>query len=128
MSFEEVQEFLTKTADSMPAAIYNKLNGGIILVPETKLHPESRGDTLYILGQYHYEPRGFGRYITIYYGSFCQVCANRTRRMQEQKLREVLQHELVHHLEHQAGDKSLEIKDAVDIARYKRRRPGEDKE
>lgn len=65
LSFEETQEALTEIADDLPQAIYRELNGGIILLPEAKLHAEARNGDLYILGQYHYEPRGIGRYVTL---------------------------------------------------------------
>lgn len=121
MAFEEMQQVLTEIADSLPQAIYRELNGGIILLPEYKLHPEGVQDNLYILGEYHFEPRGFGRYITIYYGSLCRAHGHLPREEQVQRLRVVLHHELTHHLEHLAGDKSLEVQDAAELARYRAR-------
>ncbi len=121
LSFEQVQEVLTQIADKIPQAIYRELNGGIILLPDTKPHPQSINGDLYILGQYHYEPTGFGRYITIYYGSFCKTYGHLSDSRLANKLEEVLRHELVHHLEHLAGDNSLEVRDAKEIASYKRR-------
>lgn len=122
LTFDETQEVLTEIADSLPLEIFGGLNGGILLLPDTKLHPESRGNDLYITGEYHYDPKGFGRYITVYYGSFCRVCAHMDREAQISFLRDVLHHELVHHLEGLAGDKSLEARDAADIDAYKRKR------
>jgi len=119
LTFEEAQEALTDIADSIPAEIFRELNGGIILLPETKLHPESKAEDFFILGEYHFDPRGFGRYITIYYGSFVRAHGTLSRSGQIKKLGEVLRHELTHHLEHLAGDRSLEAKDAVDVAKYR---------
>lgn len=126
-SFEETQEALTEIADQIPQAIYRELNGGIILLPEIKLHPGARNGDLYILGQYHYEPRGIGRYVTLYYGSLRAAHGHMPREAFIQKLREVLYHELVHHLEHLAGDRSLEIQDAMDMMNYHERRGGDDR-
>lgn len=121
--FEQAQQLLSDFADQLPQAIFRGLNGGILLLPEYKLHPQRRQDDLYILGEYHYEPLGFGRYITIYYGSFCRTQGNLPPQVQIDKLREVLYHELTHHLEHLAGDRSLELQDAIDLQRHLDRGP-----
>lgn len=119
LTFEEARQALTEMADELPAAIYRELNGGIILLPDTRLHPQNvRGD-LYMLGQYHYDPRGFGRYITLYYGSLQKLYGRAPREAQIRRMREVLHHELTHHLEHLAGDRSLEVQDEVDMQRYR---------
>lgn len=118
LTFEQAQEALTEIADQIPEPIYEGLNGGIILLPETKPHPKSVGGDLYILGEYHYDPLGFGRYITLYYGSFLRAHGHLPDEQFVQKLRDTLHHELTHHLEHKAGDKSLEIQDAIDLAEY----------
>ena len=78
-------------------------------------------DGLIILGCYHVEPMGLGKYVTIHYGSLIECYGFRSPRVFEKKLREVLHHELIHHLEHMAGDKSLEKQDAVDRAKMLRR-------
>ena len=121
LTFEQAQEALTEIADRIPPAIYRGLNGGILLLPDTLLHPKSGDGRLYILGQYHFDPRGFGRYITIHYGSFCRAHGGLTDDAQVKKLEEILRHELTHHLEHLAGDRSLEVQDAKDLAKYQRR-------
>lgn len=122
LSFEEVQDALTEIADGLPQEIYQGLNGGVVLLPETKHHPEGQGDDLYILGQYHADPAGLGRYISIYYGSFRLVHGRLFPRAQKDKLRELLYHELTHHLEHMAGNKDLEWQDKADLEDYRRRR------
>ena len=38
--FEEVGQMLDEIADSMPYELYRDLNGGISLLPETKVHPQ----------------------------------------------------------------------------------------
>jgi hypothetical protein len=126
LSFEDVQEALTGIADEIPQPIYEGLNGGVILLPERKLHPQNVAGDLYILGEYHVEPRGFGRYITLYYGSFRRVHGHLSDDALIRELKAVLFHELTHHLESLAGDATLEYRDEDDIARYlERRRPKE---
>jgi len=121
MTFEIAQEALSQFADALPEKIFQGLNGGIVLLPDIKMHPESiNTENLYILGQYHYEPYGLGRYITIYYGSLLNVWEGCTEDEKLARLKEVLHHELTHHLENMAGDKSLEIQDEIDLDEYKR--------
>jgi len=116
---------LDEIADGLPEELLRELNGGVILLPDTKIHPESAGAaSLYIMGEYHYQPLGLGRYITIYYGSFIRVYAHTQPAQQKEALKKILFHEILHHLESLAGDRSLEKKDAQDIAKYKERQKG----
>ena len=122
ISYDEIGIMLDEIAGGIPDDLFRELNGGVILLPDTQLHPESGGaDNLYILGQYHNQPRGLGRYITIYYGSFIRVYGYCTPDRQKEELKKIVFHEFRHHLESLAGDRSLEIQDAVDIAKYKNR-------
>ena len=123
LTFEEAREALTEISDSLPPAIFDGLNGGILLLPDTL----SDEHGLMILGQYHVEPNGFGRYVTIHYGSMVEVYGHLSPKAFRKKLDGVLRHELVHHLEDQAGDHTLEIKDAMQIERYLRFRRKKDK-
>ena len=121
LSFEQAREALSDIADSLPMELYRELCGGVILLPESKRHP--KGGDLYILGEYHYDPRGFGRYITMYYGSFERVFGEHVP--DEKLIAELgatLRHELTHHIESLAGDKSLEYKDEDKLDAYFRRR------
>ena len=111
MSFEETQEALEQFMDALPQEIFNGLNCGVALVPEVLYDHNG----LLVLGQYHYEPRGLGRYITINYGSLMTAHGYLPPDAFKEKLKKVLHHELTHHLEHQAGDRSLEVEDAVNI-------------
>lgn len=118
LSFEQVQEYLTQVADDLPDEIYSDLSGGVILLPETMESPKSVNGDLFVLGQYHYDPCGLGRYVTIYYGSFCHLFSAMGDNFWRVKLREVLHHELIHHLESKAGDKSLVRQDERDYEEY----------
>ena len=114
MSFEEAQIALDEIACELPQAIFNGLNGGYVLTDELK--QDKNG--LYILGQYHVQPRGLGRYVTVHYGSIIAVYGFLSPKQFREKLKFVLHHELTHHLESLAGDRSLEIQDELDKARY----------
>ncbi|MCL1863477.1 MAG: metallopeptidase family protein [Defluviitaleaceae bacterium] len=114
ITLEEAEIILDQIADALPSAIFNGLNGGYVLTAETKIDKNG----LYILGHYNVEPNGLGRYITVYYGSIAAVYGNMNEHGWRRQLKDVLHHELTHHLEHLAGDRSLEIQDEVDKARY----------
>ena len=123
LTFEESREALTQLADNLPEAIFKELNGGVLLLPDTMTDENG----LLILGQYHVDPLGFGRYVTIHYGSMQQAYGHLCARAFEKELEGVLRHELIHHLESLAGDRSLEIKDALEverILRFRRRKRG----
>lgn len=61
-----------------------------------------------------------GRMIVIYYGSIAEVMRDQPPKAWENRLREVLRHEFLHHVELMAGKKDLEEWDAVQMERYKR--------
>ncbi len=115
LSFEDAAAYLDDVADNLPQALLRDLNGGISLVPESKLNPKGKG--LYILGQY-VKSHSMGRYIVIYYGSFLKSFANRDDAFIRTKLREVMLHELTHHNESLAGINDLSIKDEKQIKHY----------
>ena len=115
----ELPEYLRRDPLRDPIEV---LNGGVILLPDTKIHPQSDSlNKLYIMGEYHYQPRGLGRYIAVYYGSFIRVYAHISPERQKEELRRIVRHEFEHHYESLAGDRSLEKKDAQDIMKYKER-------
>lgn len=120
-SIDEVHEILDDISERLPEAFFKELNEGIVLLPEVKLHPESRSDNkLYIMGQY---VRSFtGRHIAIFYGSFRRVYPNISREKLKVKLRDTLVHEFTHHMESLAGEKGLEIKDAEDMNNYRNKK------
>lgn len=121
MTYEQMHRELDAIADDLPGEIYTELNGGIILSPDTKIHPQSAGKELLINGEYHNEPYGMGRYIVLYYGSLIKTFGHLPEKRLKEKIKEVLYHELTHHLESMAGDKSLEIKDSIFLEEYKGR-------
>ncbi|MFA5522889.1 MAG: metallopeptidase family protein [Tissierellales bacterium] len=118
-SIDEVHEMLDQIAEEIPPYFFKQLNGGIVLLPEYKIHSESGDeDTLHILGEYCRSITG--RHIVIYYGSFEKVHAGESNLTLRKKLKDILLHEFTHHLESLAGERGLEIKDYYDIQEYKK--------
>ena len=121
MLIEEVQILLDEIAKELPRELYKDLNGGILLLNQIKLHEKSINDDLYVLGEYHYE-RFMGRYIVIYYGSFKKIYGYLSRDKFKEKLRKVVKHEFLHHLESMAGERDLEIEDYLQLENYLKRK------
>jgi len=120
MTFDEVADVLEDIIDGLPQELFEKLNGGVNLLPDIKTHTESSGHyPLFIMGEYHHHGMGLGRFINIYYGSFVRLFGYRQREHQISEIRRVLLHELTHHLESLAGVRDLEIQDAIDLEKYR---------
>lgn len=119
-TIEEVNDMLDKIATEIPVEFFAKLNEGVVLLEEYKIHPESRaGDTLYIMGEYSRSVTG--RNIKIYYGSFKNVYRGISNEELQQNLKHTLLHEFTHHLESLAGERGLEIQDSHDMKKYRDR-------
>ncbi len=119
MSQDEFLEMLDDIADEIPREFYDELNGGIILKPEAKLHPESEPwRRLWVMGEYRRSPT-LGRSICLYYGSFERLHGD----MEKDELREIVRHTVIHefrhHLESLAGEHGLEMEDARNLEKYK---------
>lgn len=118
-TIEELHDILDSIAEGLPKEIFKGLNEGIVLLPEYKIHPESReGNTLYIMGEYSVSFTG--RNIRIYYGSFKRAYGDISKDRLYEKLKETLLHEFTHHLESLAGERDLEIEDAERLDEYRR--------
>lgn len=117
ITMEEMETILDELAQEFPPAFYEKLNGGIVLLPDIKLHPKHRNNDLFIMGEYHHN-REMGRYIVIYYGSFIRVYGRLSNDDMKENLRKTLRHEFRHHIESLAGEKGLIVKDHEDINKY----------
>lgn len=118
-TLDEMEIMLNEIAESFPPALFHELNGGIALLPDTKMNPHGKHDDLFILGEYQYSSI-FGRMIVIYYGSIMKVYGYLNRDQMMERLSITLKHEFRHHLESLAGDRSLEIKDEEYIDAYLR--------
>lgn len=123
VTINEMEKMLDELALELPEEFYKSLNGGIILLPETKWNERARRGQLCILGQYH---RGgpMGKYITIYYGSFRRVFGHLDNDQLKERLGKTLRHEFTHHLEALAGERGLEKKDEKFIQNYLKRNRG----
>ena len=118
-TIDQTQAMLEELSEQIPDVFFTKLNGGICLLEEEKLHDESKpGCPLYIMGEYHHN-RQMGSYINIYYGSFIKVHGGLSESGFKEKLFETLRHEFQHHIERLAGDRTLEIDDKVRLMRYR---------
>lgn len=102
VSYNEAGRMLDKCMEALPEGIFRDLNGGVNLLQEAKVS-EKGG---YILGLYH--NNFMGRYIEIFYGSFVELYGDIPPMQFERRLRSTLHHELTHHIEGLAGDRSLE--------------------
>ena len=102
LSFEQAGEILDKTMDALPEGICDGLNGGVNLLREARRGEDGR----YILGLYH--TGEMGRYVEIFYGSFVEVYGNDPDETFAEELKKTLRHELTHHIENKAGDRTLE--------------------
>jgi hypothetical protein len=122
MNIDGFQRMLEAIAAEIPQDLLRELNGGIILLPEAKMHPKAASGDLFILGEYNVQIPGLGRYVAIYYGSFKRVfrratAAGDTAALRAE-LRKTLLHELRHHIESLSGVRDLEIDDERMIAEY----------
>jgi len=115
-TIEEINCMLDEIADELPDGVFRELNGGVNLLPETKKSNKDSDGGLYTLGEYRRDQ--MGRYIVIYYGSLMAVYGNSSHEKIRKHLRDVLTHELTHHLESLAGDRSLEIEDEMKLIDY----------
>ena len=110
---------LDEIAAELPMAVFKDLNGGVSLLQETKRSNADPGGGLYTLGEYRRDQ--MGRYIVIYYGSLCAVYGGCSQKSMQKHLRDVLTHELTHHLESMAGERDLEIEDEIQLDNYLQR-------
>lgn len=117
-TIEETNDMLDDIADAMPYELYRELSGGILLMPQAKLHPKAVDNDLYIFGEYC--TSSIGSCIKIYYGSFCKIYGNLRADLYREQLRRVLAHELRHHNEKLAGSVDLILYDHKRINEYLR--------
>ncbi len=114
---DEIQDMLEEISETIPKDFFDRLNEGVVLLPEQKLHSKSRRDRpLYVLGEYRKSITG--SHIRIYYGSFKRVMEGFEIEEIKEKLRDTLLHEFTHHLETLAGERGLILKDQESLRKY----------
>lgn len=117
LTIDEVYDLLDELAAEIPEALFVSLNGGVLLLEEELPDPDA-GEDVYIMGEYCWDE--LGRYINIYYGSFAALLADEPREVWEDELRITLRHELTHHVEGLAGERSLERRDSEQLEAFRR--------
>lgn len=101
-TLEEAGRMLDEACEALPEEIFRELNGGVNLLPDVK--KDSSGSI--ILGLYHHD--ALGRYVEIFYGSIAELYGDIPAEKFRERLVKTLHHELTHHLEGLAGDRTLE--------------------
>lgn len=119
ISFERFEEITYELAQQLPEELFRKLDGGVMAREGVRIHPEAVSGDLFILGEYHRDPH-LGRFVVLYYGSFMRVYGSLGENELRREMWRVLRHEFLHHLESLAGERGLEIQDAVQLAAYRR--------
>ena len=102
VTFEEAGEMLDEACEALPQEIFKDLNGGVNLLPDVK--KDETGSI--ILGLYHHDV--MGRYVEIFYGSIRMLYGDISPEKFRERLTKTLHHELTHHIEGLAGDRTLE--------------------
>lgn len=118
VTFEECAQMLDEIADSMPVELFRDLNGGMSLVPQAKVHPQSINNELFIMGEY--VRNSLGNSIVFYYGSIIKVYGRLSNDKLYAELERIMHHEVKHHNEHLAGCDDLGICDDEQIEEYLR--------
>lgn len=124
ISLEEFENTAMEIADTFPEAFFRELHGGVMVRERSRIHPAAEDHDLFVLGEYHCD-RYLGRFVVLYYGSFVRCFGGAADEEVKNQIRKVLLHEFRHHLESLAGEKDLEIEDAVEISQYKYRKQKE---
>ncbi len=101
VSFDEAGKMLDEAMEALPKEIFRELNGGVNLLPEARHSDDGR----YVMGLYHYD--AMGRWVEIFYGSFTALYGDIPAAQFRKHLTETLHHELTHHIEALAGDRTL---------------------
>ena len=110
ISYEEAGRVLDEAADALPEEIYRDLNGGVNLIRGVRTDEHG----LLIMGTYNVNQ--MGRYVEIYYGSFRRKYPDASPEKCARELVRTLKHELTHHIESLAMDRSLEKWDEQHVA------------
>ncbi|MGY3775721.1 hypothetical protein [Helcococcus sueciensis] len=122
MSFEidKIHEMLNEIVDSIDETLFEGLNGGVVLEEKIKFHEESINEDLIILGEY--QRHGFIKRIIIYYGSLIRRYSHYNDEQMYNRLEELVNHELRHHVEYKAKLRDLVDEDEVYLENYKMKR------
>lgn len=122
MSFDidTIHEMLNEIVDSIDETLFDGLNGGVVLEEKAKFHEESINDDLLILGEY--QRHGSMRRIVIYYGSLMIRYPHYTDKQMYDRLTDLINHELRHHVEYKAKLRDLIDEDEEYLENYRMKR------
>lgn len=115
---ERFEEIVYEITETLPEDFFRELHGGVMVRPQSRLHPAAVEGDLFILGEYRRD-RYLGRFVVLYYGSFQRCFASLEEEALREKIRRVILHEFRHHLESLAGERDLEIEDERALFQYK---------
>lgn len=87
VTFEEAAAMLDEAVDALPQEIFNKLNGGVNLLPARRTDENG----LLVMGMYFVDQ--MGRHVEIYYGSFRERYAAAAPERWRRELTRTLKHE-----------------------------------
>lgn len=119
-TFEQVASMLDDIVDALPEDLIRGLNGGIYLLPDIVRSSKIPDPHYFVLGEYRQNPVT-GRMVYLYYGSIMALYIDASVEELRKELDYVVRHELRHHVESLAGDRSLEIEDEQYVASALRR-------
>lgn len=108
--YDEAGRVLDEAVDALPEEIFRNLNGGVNLIRSTRTDEHG----LLVMGTYNVNQ--MGRYVEIYYGSFRRKYPDAPPEKCRRELVRTLKHELTHHIESLAMDRSLEKWDEQHVA------------
>lgn len=120
MDIDMVHEILNDIVDRIDPVLFEGLNGGVVLHDEVKYHDEAINEDLVVLGEY--TRYGVIRQISIYYGSLEIQYPNYNYEQLKNRLQELVDHELRHHVEYKAGIDDLVDEDNKFINEHKKKR------
>ncbi|WBW50233.1 hypothetical protein O6R05_01440 [Peptoniphilus equinus] len=117
MTIDRFTDLLEELVDDLPEAIFQDLNGGIIVEEELKVHPEAAD--LLVLGVY--ERTILGGCIRLYYGSFTGKLGGAPELLYKAEMKATLYHEFTHHLEYLGGADDLAVQDIHELEEFRNR-------
>ena len=109
-SFDEVAGYLDDIIDSLPEYVTKSLTGGVFLITEAKHHPVLPFPQYVVMGKYIRDPV-LGPHIHVYYNSVMAKYVDASEDDIRKALREIVLHEFQHHVETNAGCRTLEMED-----------------
>ena len=108
-TYDEIENYLSDIIDTIPEPLLEGLSGGFVLSPAAKHHAEIPSPNYWVMGEYC--RNNLGRQIIIYYGSLMAVYPDAGVDHIKEELTKIVKHELRHHLEWRAGERTLEEED-----------------